>query len=290
MAIADDLRVPAVAYATSAALAVAAAVTAWATFVFGDVLTGTPVMDGSCRGTALVMLTVGVPILLAAMAATYRGSTRGVFVWFGMTLYLTYNTILIVIGTPMNRFFLLYEVTLTLALAAAIVIVASIDVERLAERCSPKLPARRIASYIWAVVALNALAWLGRIVPATVDDDMPRLTDGTGTSMVSTYFQDLAIWLPLLAVGALLLWRRRPWGFLLTGGALSFWAVESFTVAVDQWFGHRADPTSTIASAAAVLPFTIAGMVGIFATLIFLRHVNETVADGPPVRQLASAR
>jgi hypothetical protein len=53
---------------------------------------------------------------------------------------------------------------------------------------------------------LNALAWLGRIVPAVIEDDAERLLEGTGITMIPTYFQDLALWLPLLAIGAAWLW------------------------------------------------------------------------------------
>ena len=34
------------------------------------------------------------------------------------------------------------------------------------------------------------------------------------------YVQDLALWLPLLAVAAAWLWRRRRWGYLLAGAGL----------------------------------------------------------------------
>lgn len=92
--------------------------------------------------------------------------------------------------------------------------------------------------------------------------------------MIPTYLQDLAFWLPLLAVGAAWLWRRQPWGYLIAGGGLGMWAIEGLTVAVDQWFGHRADPTSDVASAEAVLPFAIATVIGIVALWAFLLHVD----------------
>lgn len=268
------VEVPRVAYALSIALAVAAAITAAATYTFGGVLRGTPVMNGSCRGTALVMLVAAVPTLVGALWRASRGSPRAVFVWLGMTMYLAYNAVLIDIGTPLNRLFLAYETTLALAVAAAIAVAAGVNAAALAGHCRPALPARAIAAYLWVIVGVNALAWLGRIVPAVVDDTVPKLLDGTGVSMVSTYFQDLAIWLPLLAVAAAWLWRRLPWGYLLAGGGLAFWAVEGFTVAVDQWFGARADPTSTVASSAAVVPFAAAGLIGIGVLAVFLRNVD----------------
>lgn len=283
------MEIPRSTVGLSLALAICAAAAAALTFVFGGELAGTPVMNGSCRGTALVMLVASVPVLLVSMARARRGSARAVFVWFGMVLHLTYNTTLLVLGEPMNRFFLLYEATLALALAAAVALAVTCDVAGLARRCGAGLPRRAIALYLWLVVALNAAAWLGRIVPAVLDDDVPSLLDGTGLSMVPTYFADLAVWLPLVALAGAWLWRGRPWGYLLAGGALAFWAVEGFTVAVDQWFGHRADPASDVASSAAVVPFALLGAVGAAAAWAFLRHVDAPVSrEGRRRRSLAA--
>jgi hypothetical protein len=37
--------------------------------------------------------------------------------------------------------------------------------------------------------------------------------------------------------------RRRSWGILLSGMLLVFLVLEAVSVAVDQWFGRRADPS-----------------------------------------------
>ena len=105
---------------------------------------------------------------------------------------------------------------------------------------------------------------------------MPDLVEGMGVATVPTYVQDLSFWLPLIAVGAWLLWQRRPWGYVLSGAGLAFWALEAATVAVDQWFGHRADPLSDVASDAVVIPFAVLAVIGIAALWAFLRHVSDT--------------
>jgi hypothetical protein len=46
--------------------------------------------------------------------------------------------------------------------------------------------------------------------------------------------QDLALWLPLIAVAAAWLWQRSPWGYLLIGATLVFGVLENTAVAVDQ--------------------------------------------------------
>lgn len=269
------LAIPGYVYGLSIALAIIAALSGVLTYVFGGELTGPPVMNGSARGTALVLFALGVPVLALAMLFAARGSVRAVFVWFGTALYIGYNSFLLLLGTPMNRFFLVYETALALSIAVAAGVAVAAGPRRLARQCSPELPARGLAVYLWALVALNALAWLARIVPATIDDDTARLVAGTGITMFPTYLQDLAFWLPLSAVGATWLWRRLPWGYVLAGGALVMGVIEAITVATDQWFGHRADPTSDVASGAAVIPFAVAAVIAAGAAWLFLRHVRR---------------
>jgi hypothetical protein len=262
-------------YGLSIALAAVAGATAGLTYVFGGLLRGPAVMNGSCRGTALVMLVVGVPVLTGSLIVAAQGSHRAVFVWFGASLYLAYNSFLLTVATPLNRLFLFDVTALALSIATAVAVAAAAQPRVLALHVKATLPAHGLAAFLWAVVGLNAAAWLRRIVPALVDNDPARLLRGTGITVVPTYLEDLAFWLPLVAVAGVWLWRRLPWGYLLAGGALAFWALEGLTVAVDQWFGHRADPASDVASAGAVVPFLAAAAVGAFVLWVFLREVRD---------------
>jgi hypothetical protein len=49
--------------------------------------------------------------------------------------------------------------------------------------------------------------------------------------------QDLAVWLPLMAVGAWWLWRRTGRGVVVVGSLLVMWVVEGIGIAVDQAWG-----------------------------------------------------
>ena len=116
---------------------------------------------------------------------------------------------------------------------------------------------------MWTVVALNAAAWLARIIPAVARDGAPAYLRGTGLPVNVVYVQDLALWLPLLAVAAAWLWRRRPWGYLLAGAGLVMWVLESVSIAVDQWYGHAAAPASPVASGALVPAFAVLAAIGL---------------------------
>ena len=97
-----------------------------------------------------------------------------------------------------------------LTLAAAVV--SFFDLRGVADRTSSRLPARGLAAFVWVVVVLNTLAWLGGITPALLGDAPGDMTAGMGVATNPVYVQDLAVWLPLATVGAWWLWHRRVWG------------------------------------------------------------------------------
>lgn len=234
-----------VAVRLSRALAPVAATAGGATFFFPDVLEGTDVMNGSARGTGLVVLVLAVPVMLTGLTAALGGSARGTAVWAGGLAYLAYNSVMFCFATPFNRLFLPYVAMLSLSVWALVALVTAHGIERVD---GSRVPARPIAVFLWVVVALNASAWLVRIVPALVDDLPPDFLEGVGLPTNPVYVQDLAIWLPAMAAIGFALWRRTDVGYLLASAGLVFWVLESVGVAVDQWFGHRADPGSDVAT------------------------------------------
>ncbi|MFI9561240.1 hypothetical protein [Nonomuraea endophytica] len=88
------------------------------------------------------------------------------------------------------------------------------------------------------------------------------------------YVQDLAVWLPLAAVTAVWLWRRRSWGLVVGGAYLTMWVLESLTIATDQWFGHQADHASPVVSSSSmVLPFAAFALIGCVPLVLLLRRL-----------------
>ena len=232
------------------------------------VLRGPAVMNGSLRGTALVMLVVGVPLLVVAGVGSRRGSARAELVRTGATAYLLYNAVLLVFGTPFNRLFLLYVALLGLAVWT----LADAAVHVWQRTVGPPLAVPRWApGYLAVVVVLNALAWLARVVPAVVTGHPGDLLGGTGLPTNPVIAQDLAFWLPAMGWLALGAWRGHAPRVALAAGGAVFWVVEGLGVAVDQWWGHVADPSSTVASAAAVPLFLALAVVGLLPARALLR-------------------
>lgn len=266
-------------YTLSVAAALVAALAAALTYFVPGILLGPPAANGNARGTALVMLTLAVPILLLSIWLVRRGSWRAVFGWLGALLYVGYNGFLFLFLTPFNRLFLLYVAAFSLTLFASLTLIRSGAPDRLTPHLH-RLPRRGLAVFVWTVVALNALAWLQAVVPATLATDPLALVDGTGVATNAIYVQDLVFWLPGVALAAWWMWRERPLGALLTGSWVAFGVLEGIGVAVDQWFGHRADPTSPVASEQAV-PLMLALALVNAVVLYFYVRGDRTGPDLP---------
>jgi hypothetical protein len=258
------------------ALAASVLMAAGLTVAFPSLLGGAAVSNGNLRGTAVALLAVGLPVLLVAMVATARGSARAAVVWLGTLGYLIYQAVLLCFATPMNNLFLLYVAYLGLAVWSTVFLLRATDLDAFAARLSPGAPARVTAGAAAVLVVLNAGAWLSQIVPAVLSSRPTSVLDGTGLVINPVYVQDLAVWLPLLAVAAVACWRREAWGLLVTAAMLGLFVLESISISVDQWFGSHADPTSSVSSMSMVPAFAVVAAITAGFLVWFLRSVDRT--------------
>jgi hypothetical protein len=212
-------------------------------------------------------------VLAVSMALAWAGSARAVLCWLGAAGFVLYNSVMFLFATPFNRLFLLNVAMLALAAWSVGVLLWQTDVAGVGRSFTERAPVRPVAVYVWVIVALNALAWLSRIVPALANGGQAALLRGTGLPTNPVYVQDLALWLPLIAVAAAWLWRRLAWGYLVIAAALVMWVMESACIAVDQWYGHAADPASPVASAALTPAFGALTLIGLVPMFFLFRSL-----------------
>ena len=265
-------------------LAVAAdAIAAALTFFLPDILTGPAVMNGSARGTALIMLVLGVPLLLVSLWLERRGSRWAPMLRIGVLAYLAYNCFLLLFATPFNRLFLLYIVAMSSTAVSLALSLLRADAAAVAARL-PRVPARVLGGYILVIVGMNVLLWLRTVVPATFAEVPTSFLDGTGIATNPIFVQDLVFWLPSAGVIGWLTWTRRPWGALLAGSYLVYGLVEAIGVATDQWMGSSADPASEVATMGGAAIFAVLAVIGVGALAFYARSI-----DGASATQAATA-
>lgn len=240
-------------------------------------LLGPPAMNGSARGTALVVLVLGVPLVAVAGWLARRDRPAWSAAAAGGVAYLAYNAGLLTFATPFNRLFLLYVALLGLSAWTLLLWV----LELVRQPVEPGRWSRPVAGWIAVVTAANLGLWLASIVPAVLGDQPEQVTAGLGVATNPVYAQDLALALPAAAVVALGLWRRRPWSTTAGAALTTFWVLESVSVAVDQWLSAAADPTSNVVSADLVPGFLVLAATGCVPAALLLRTAGLAAGSRP---------
>lgn len=249
-----------------------AAAAALASLLVPGVLSGPAVMQGNLRGTALVLLVVGVPVLVAGLVRARAGSAVGVLAWAGALMYLTYQGVMFCFATPMNPLFGVYLLALGSsgwALGATVpVLLRTFD-----DLDVPRAPYRLVGGFLATVVTLNGVLWLVRAVPASLSSEPVAFLVGSGLPTNPVWVQDLTVWIPAGVVAGIWSWRRSSAGLGLAGSMLVFYTVEGVSVAVDQWWGAHADARwPDLASTSAVpVMLVLAGLTAAPALLLAAR-------------------
>jgi hypothetical protein len=167
------------------------------------------------QGTDLVTLAVAVPLLVAALILSPRGSFRAQLVWLGMLDYMLYNYAYYLFGTAFNRFFLIYVALFTLSMLALIFGLAKVDAKGIGQKFRARTPARWIASYMLFVAAGIGGLWIAQSLSFVYSGQVPDFILKVEHPTSVVFALDLSLVVPFLILGALWLWKRRPWGYVL---------------------------------------------------------------------------
>jgi hypothetical protein len=252
-------------------LLITSAVVAITALAMPDLLNGPDVMIGSTRGTALVVLVLGVPILVLGMAGARDGRLLGIVAWIGSVAFLAYQAWMFLFALPFNGLFLVYVAMLAFGFWGLVSLLIQVPAGTYAPSFAPALPARVLAGWMIASCLAFYALWLKNVAPALFDSTAPGFLDGTGMVTATNYVLDMALFLPFTVFVAVALWRRTPWGLLVGGAMLLMLVLESLAIAADQWIGSAADPSSPVASAAVTPLFLGVAAIGLVALGLWYR-------------------
>ncbi len=263
-------------------LLVATAVATITALAAPELIHGPAVMVGSMRGTALVVLVLGMPIVVLAMAAARGGSLLGVVGWIGSVAFITYQGWMFLFAVPFNGLFLIYVAGFAFGFWGLVSLLTRVPFGAYASSFTTALPSRLLAG--WMIVSCMAFyaLWLKNVVPASFDSEAPAFLAGTGMVTATNYVLDMALFLPFTIVVAVGLWRRTPRGLVTGGAMLLVLTLESIAIAVDQWFGSAADPASSVASTAITPLFLVVALITAAALGLWYRGTARTSTSLAP--------
>jgi hypothetical protein len=171
-----------------------------------------------------VTLVVDIPLLIASMWLTARGSTSGLLLWAGTLFYFAYSYYFYVIG-GFNALFLVYIATVSTSLYGLLSLLFAINAEALKAGFGVGAPTRLVGGFFIGIALLFFFMWGGMSISSAVAGTRPDEV------LRSVVIIDCTVLLPLLFFGGLKLWRRDPWGYVLGGLLLTKLAATGFTLA-----------------------------------------------------------
>ena len=229
-------------------------------------------------GNNIVTLAVAVPLLTAGLVLARRGSLRARLVWLGMAYYAIYNYSFYLFGGDLNWFYPLHAALVVLPVFVLIFGLTGMDVAGVTWSHGATKAPKWVAGYMLVVAAVVTVTWIVQWPGALSADPF----DAGKADFVRTV-GGLDMWLLVssLVLGAVLVWRRRSWGYIVAtianlscGLYMLVLTVVSFTEA-----------DTGVNGALAELPVWVVVFLGCLASsLILLRGLPRTSVAPHPER------
>ncbi|HSV86696.1 MAG TPA: hypothetical protein VLH85_08970 [Levilinea sp.] len=227
-------------------------------------------------GQDVVTIILGIPLLIAGIVLTRKGSLRGQLLLTGALGYFLYTYGAMSFLTAFNPFYLLYVALFSLSLFGFILSLSGLDPVFVADHTSNKFPRRVIAVYFIIIAAFLSLAWLGLVVPPMFSGQPPAGLESAITMVIQSL--DLGVIVPTSLVTAILLLQKRPWGFTLATVVLlkilSMGAALIAMILNQVREGVAVDPVISVI-------FVIISLSGMILAVAALRNIRDEASRDP---------
>lgn len=262
---------PRVAYALTWAIAVLAAASSAAGLFLPGLYRDNAWVTPQNQGTDLVTLAIAIPSLLIAARLAMQGSARAAIAWFGLLGYVWYVYSGAAFAYALNSVFLLYVGLFALSIAALIALAAHLDVKGLRARFDSHPPVRPVAVFMVLMAVMLCVLWLGQLIPFYTTGVLPEAVTQAGGQTMFVYVLDLGVVVPLALLGAVWLWRGRPWGTAIAGFILVKVATMGLTLLAMTWFLARSGQAVDLMLSIVWVMLAASGSV---MAVWFLRHCH----------------
>jgi hypothetical protein len=232
-----------------------------------------PWMTATWFGNDWITLAAAVPTMTLALVRMRNGSPRWLLVWLGMLAYVAYNYCFYLFGAALNAFFPLYVAAILLATVLLIRALARIDAVSVVASFSTDTPVRAIGGYFTLVGVGLASTWLA-MWAMYVFAGRPTPIEPEAFKVVAAV--DLAVMVPALTCGGVLLWKRHSWGYIVAPIAGIQSSVYLFVLSLNSYIAIARG----LATAPGELPaWGLLACATSAATMLLLAGVREPVPN-----------
>jgi len=169
---------------------------------------------GASQGADVVAL-LALPLLFVSFMFYRRDSLRAGFLLVSALAYYLYYGASLGFVVAYNNLYLVYLALFSASFFAFVLALTAINLPSLPARFSPRLPRRGMAIFMFVVGVGVAFIWLSDVIDALTTNGVPQAL-GSHIALV-TYTLDVGIIAPACILAGILILRRAPLGYLLTG-------------------------------------------------------------------------
>ncbi|MFA6506674.1 MAG: hypothetical protein WCT14_11270 [Treponemataceae bacterium] len=217
-----------------------------------------------------VTLILAVPLAAMALMFAARGSLRGRLLLLGMHFYFFYMYFQYAVMLALNPLFLVYVAIFALCPIAFGLTLSGLDIGTLPSRVSPRFPRRLFVGFSATMGAALLLMWTARIAAILRSGKFGAELAGLGT--LETQAFDLGLVVPLCLSSAVLLAKRKPFGYFLAAVSLTFGVIMCVTIPA--WIAVPIITRGAMNPLEAI-PFLILCVVGLALGIAFYGNVED---------------
>jgi len=225
-------------------------------------------------GQDIANLFVVSPVLIAATWLAGRGSFRAVLVLVGVLLYVVYSYVLYAFFVHFGPWFPVYVATLGCSFYALTGAAGHLVRDDLSPWFGSRVPFRVPAAFLMIFGVMFAALWISEMAPALLAGRAPESVEQARLPVNPVHVLDLALVLPGMMATSVLLWRRRPLGYLFAVPLLVFSAIMGVAIeamAALMALSDIAVPAPMVVTVGAV------ALVSLGLAVAVLRRIGDTV-------------
>lgn len=204
------------------------------------------------------------PLLAWMIALALRGSLRAVVVWMGIMVYVAYYYAFYGFDFVYTPFYPLYLALMGMSVFSLVGLLVAFDKERLLASIDQGMPVRFIA-IVLGMTLVFAPIWLAMVYQG-IRTQQPQDTD-----LVLVF--DLPYLIPACVLAAIMIWQRKPLGYLISGPLLFKAAVSGLLLSGGELLKLQ---RGTVPAWDQLAMYLFLATVGSVALLRYLRHLHDS--------------